>query len=142
MSARKVRPAVVAALSAVLVAGAAGCTQAAKPGSGAVSRGSPQVTAAGGTGSPATSGQPPPCVAQTLATAPVGPTTVTTIEQAYYCVFARYFAGPVLDDRVLLAGAFAGFTQELDRLGMDQPDATMPALTGHRDTDWTAFATV
>ena len=32
-------------------------------------------------------------------------------------MFAHYYAGPVLDDRVLLAGAFAGFTQELDRLG-------------------------
>ena len=64
---------------------------------------------------------------------PLHPTTVTTIGQAYYCVFAHYYAGPVLDDRVLLAGAFAGFTQELDQLGMDQPDATMPALTGNRD---------
>src|ERR1035438_6266608 len=25
---------------------------------------------------------------------------------------------------------------------MDQPDATMPALTGDRDSDWTAFAAV
>jgi carboxyl-terminal processing protease len=57
-------------------------------------------------------------------------------------VFAHYYAGPVLDDRVLLAAAFAGFTQELNRLGMDQPDAAMPALTGHRDSDWTAFAAV
>ena len=73
---------------------------------------------------------------------PLHPTTVTTIGQAYYCVFAHYYAGPVLDDRVLLAGAFAGFTQELDRLGMDQPGAAMPALTGHRDSDWTAFAAV
>ena len=57
-------------------------------------------------------------------------------------MFAHYYAGPVLDDRVLLAAAFAGFTQELDRLGMDQPHATMPALTGNRDRDWTAFAAV
>ncbi len=70
------------------------------------------------------------------------PTTVTTIGQAYYCILAHYFSVPVLDDRVLLAGAFAGFTQELDRLGLDQPDATMPALTGRRDNDWTAFAAV
>jgi carboxyl-terminal processing protease len=67
---------------------------------------------------------------------------VTTIGQAYYCVFAHYYAGPVLDDRILLAGAFAGFTQELDQLGLDQPDATMPALTGNRDRDWAAFAAV
>ena len=69
-------------------------------------------------------------------------TTVTTIGQAYDCVFAHYYAGPVLDDRVLLAAAFAGFTQELDRLGMDRPDATMPALTGNRGRDWKAFAAV
>jgi carboxyl-terminal processing protease len=25
---------------------------------------------------------------------------------------------------------------------MDQPDATMPALTGDRDSDWNAFAAV
>ena len=73
---------------------------------------------------------------------PLHPTTVTTIGQAYYCVFAHYYAGSVLDDRVLLAGAFAGFTQELDRLGMDQPDTTMPALTGNRDREWAAFAAV
>ena len=35
-----------------------------------------------------------------------------------------------------------GSTQELDRLGIGQPDATMPALTGNRDRDWTAFAAV
>ena len=101
----------------------------------------------GGAGStaaaPQVSGQPPPCSANPPPEAPPAkPTTVTTIGQAYYCVFARYYAGPVLDDRVLLAAAFAGFTQELDRLGMDRPDATMPALTGHRGTDWTAFAAV
>jgi hypothetical protein len=33
------------------------------------------------------------------------------------------YGGPVLDDRVLLAGAFAGLTQELNRLGTDRPDA-------------------
>ena len=102
----------------------------------------------GGAGSPAlarqVSGQqPPPCSANPPPQAPpLHPTTVTTIGQAYYCIFAHYYAGPVLDDRVLLAAAFAGFTQELDQLAMDQPDATMPALTGHRDSDWTAFAAV
>jgi carboxyl-terminal processing protease len=119
-------------MAAVLVAGAAGCTQTAKHVSGA---GSPSSSVA--------SGQPPPCSPNPPPEAPpLHPTTVTTIGQAYYCVFAHYYAGPVLDDRVLLAAAFAGFTQELDRLGMDQPDATMPALTGHRDSDWNAFAAV
>jgi carboxyl-terminal processing protease len=102
----------------------------------------------GGAGSPVlarqvSAQQPPPCSANPPPEAPpLHPTTVTTIGQAYYCIFTHYYAGPVLDDRVLLAGAFAGFTQELDQLGMDQPDATMPALTGHRDSDWDAFAAV
>src|ERR1035441_342393 len=89
----------------------------------------------GGAATPAlpgrVSGQPPPCSANPPQEAPPAqPTTVTTIGQAYYCIFANYYAGPVLDDRVLLAAAFAGFTQELDQLAMDQPDATMPALSG------------
>jgi carboxyl-terminal processing protease len=67
---------------------------------------------------------------------------VTTIGQAYSCIFAHYYAAATLDDRVLLAGAFAGLTQELDRLGLDQPGATMPALTGNHDSDWAAFAAV
>ena len=88
-------------------------------------------------------GQPPPCSPNPPPEAPPAhPTTVTTIGQAYYCIFAHYYAGPVLDDRVLLAAAFAGFTQELDQLGIDQPDATMPALSGQRDSDWAAFAAV
>ena len=90
-----------------------------------------------------TSGQPPPCSPNPPPEAPpLHPTTVTTIGQAYYCVFTHYYAAPVLDDRVLLAAAFAGFTQELNWLGMDRPDATLPALTGDRRRDWTAFAAV
>jgi carboxyl-terminal processing protease len=86
-------------------------------------------------------GTPPAC-SQPQQLPSAGPTTVTTIGQAYYCIFAHYYSGPVLDDRVLLTGAFAGLTQELNRLGTDQPDATMPALTGSRDGDWAAFAAV
>src|SRR5215472_4381134 len=130
MSTRKSRLTPLAAMAVVLVAGATGCTQTAKHASAAISP-----------SSSATSEQPPPCSANLPpAPPPPKPTTVSTIEQAYYCVFAHYYAGPVLDDRVLLAAAFAGFTQELDRLGMDRPNATMPALTGHRDQDWAAFA--
>jgi carboxyl-terminal processing protease len=132
MSTRKLRLILLAAVAVVLVAGAVGCTQTAKHVSGAKSP-----------SSSVTSGQPPPCSANLPpAPPPLKPTTVTTIGQAYYCVFAHYYAGPVLDDRMLLAAAFAGFTQQLDRLGMDRPDATMPALTGHREADWTAFAAV
>jgi carboxyl-terminal processing protease len=116
-------------MAVVLVAGAVGCTQTFRHVSGAKSP-----------GSSVTRGQPPCSANLPSAPPPLKPTTVTTIGQAYDCVFARYYAGPVLDDRVLLAAAFAGFTQELDRLGMDRPDATMPALTGHRDADWAAFA--
>jgi len=132
MSTGKLRLTLLAAMAAVLVAGAGGCTQTATHVSGATSPSSPVA-----------SGQPPPCSPNPPPAAPpLNPTTVTTIGQAYYCVFAHYYAGPVLDDRVLLAAAFAGFTQELDRLGLDRPDATMPALTGHRDRDWAAFAAV
>jgi carboxyl-terminal processing protease len=88
---------------------------------------------------------PPACYQPTRTGPPPtspGPTTVTTLEQAYYCIFANYYAGPVLNDEVLLLGAFAGMTQELDVLGDDRADATMPALTGDRDSDWTALGTV
>ena len=98
--------------------------------------------AAGAPGARLAGASPPPCRAPRHGN--VGPakkpTLVTTIGQAYFCIFKHYYAGPVLDDRVLLAGAFAGLAQELDRLGLDQPDATMPALTGRRARDWEAFA--
>ena len=119
-------------MAAVLVAGAAGCTQTARYVSGAAS---PSSSAASRQPSPCSPNPPPQAL-------PLQPITVTTIGQAYYCVFAHYYAGPVLDDRGLLTAAFAGFTQELDRLGLERPDATMPALTGNRDQDWTAFAAV
>jgi len=103
------------------------------------------VTAAGAAGAAPASGRaagPPPC---SLPHPPIGktrPTTVTTIGQAYSCIYAHYYAASTVDDRVLLAAAFAGLTQELDRLGLDQPDATMPALTGNHDSDWARFAAV
>jgi carboxyl-terminal processing protease len=99
------------------------------------------VGAASASGAAQAASTPPAC-SQPQQQPPAGPTTVTTIGQAYYCIFDHYYGGPVLDDRVLLAAAFAGLTQELDRLGTDQPDATMPALTGSRDGDWAAFAAV
>ena len=68
------------------------------------------------------------------------PTTITTLKQAYHCILDHTFIGPVLDDRVLLAGAFTEFARELERRGIDQPTATLPKLTGNRTRDWTAFA--
>jgi carboxyl-terminal processing protease len=103
------------------------------------------TTAAGAAGAARASGQtasPAPC---SLKGPPIGttkPTTVTTIGQAYSCIYDHYYAAATLDDRVLLAAAFAGLTQELDRLGLDQPDATLPALTGNHNSDWTRFAAV
>jgi carboxyl-terminal processing protease len=70
---------------------------------------------------------------------PSKPTTITTMQQAYYCIFENYYSRSVLDDRTLLVPAFAALTQELQRRGLDQPQATMPALTGRKDADWTAF---
>jgi len=94
------------------------------------------------------SSRPPACAAPT---GPIGqpatsqptlskPTTITTIEQAYYCIFDHYYSGSVLDDRTLLVPAFAALTQELQRRGLDQPQATTPALTGRKDADWAAFS--
>jgi carboxyl-terminal processing protease len=84
----------------------------------------------------------PPACAEASPENPVPPraATVTTIGQAYYCVIDNYFSGPVLDSRSLLVPAFAALTQELQRRGLDQPDATLPALTGRKDADWAAFA--
>jgi len=70
------------------------------------------------------------------------PTTMTTIGQAYYCILDNYYSGSVLDDRSLLVPAFAALTQELQRRGLDQSGATMPALTGKKDDDWAAFSRV
>jgi carboxyl-terminal processing protease len=70
------------------------------------------------------------------------PTSVTTVGQAYYCILDNYFSGPVLDSRALLVPAFAALTQELQRRGLDQSDATLPALTGRKDADWAAFSKV
>ncbi|MFG1945920.1 S41 family peptidase [Nonomuraea sp. NPDC048826] len=92
----------------------------------------------------------PQAVAATTACEPLtGPveggltaTTVTTIEQAYDCVFARYYGAPALDHRTVLASAFAAYTRYLQRHGLDRPDATMPALGGGREADRKAFAEV
>jgi carboxyl-terminal processing protease len=68
------------------------------------------------------------------------PTTLATIGQAYYCVFDHYYSGPVLDGRSLLVPAFAALTHELQRRRLDRPQATLPALTSHKDHDWAAFS--
>ncbi|PSL51630.1 carboxyl-terminal processing protease [Saccharothrix carnea] len=70
------------------------------------------------------------------------PATFTTVGQAYYCIFDNYYSGPVLDSRSLLVPAFAAITQELQRRGLDRADATLPALTGRKDADWSAFGKV
>ncbi|MCE7000980.1 S41 family peptidase [Saccharothrix sp. S26] len=70
------------------------------------------------------------------------PATLTTVGQAYYCIFDNYFSGPVLDSRSLLVPAFAALTRELQRRGLDRADATLPALTGRKDADWAAFGKV
>lgn len=66
-------------------------------------------------------------------------TTIDVIEQAYYCILVKYYSGDKLDDRSLLTAGFVALTQELNRNGRDVPGAMMPALTGDRKADWTAF---
>jgi carboxyl-terminal processing protease len=68
-------------------------------------------------------------------------TTIDVIEQAYFCILGAYYSGATLDARSLLRAGFTALTQELNRNGRDLPEATMPALTGDRKADWTAFET-
>ncbi|MEU7747939.1 S41 family peptidase [Nonomuraea sp. NPDC049158] len=85
--------------------------------------------------------------ASTVCRTPQGPpgaetaTTIDVIEQAYFCILGNYYSGPTLDARALLSAGFVALTQELNRNGRDLPEATMPALTGDRKADWTAFET-
>lgn len=101
------------------------------------------VSAAAPDSGEAAGARPPACVSPPPPTPPPAkPTTGTTIGQAYYCIFDNYFSGPVLDSRQLLVPAFAALTQELQRRGLDQAGATLPALKGHKDADWNAFSRV
>ncbi|MFD1937032.1 MULTISPECIES: S41 family peptidase [Nonomuraea] len=69
-------------------------------------------------------------------------TTIDVVEQAYFCILGNYYSGATLDARSLLTAGFVALTQELNRHGRDVPGATMPALTGDRKADWTAFEAV
>ncbi|MFC7381251.1 S41 family peptidase [Sphaerisporangium rhizosphaerae] len=73
---------------------------------------------------------------------PLPPTTVDTLRQAYHCVLDDYYSGPVIDPGTLLKNALASYTQDLQRRGADRADLRLPALTGERDADWTAFAKI
>ncbi|MGV9774674.1 S41 family peptidase [Streptosporangium sp. NPDC003464] len=73
---------------------------------------------------------------------PETPVTIDVIEQAYLCILANYYSGATLDARALLSAGFVAFTQELNRGGRDLAEATLPALTGDRRTDWAAFEAV
>ncbi|MCG5214574.1 S41 family peptidase [Streptosporangium soli] len=103
---------------------AAACTAPAPPRS--------QASAAAGTVCAAPQGPPEAAT----------PTTIDVIEQAYLCILGNYYSGATLDARSLLATGFVALTQELNRNGRDVPEATMPALTGDRKADWTAFEAV
>jgi carboxyl-terminal processing protease len=69
-------------------------------------------------------------------------TTIDVIEQAYFCILGNYYSGATLDARSLLTAGFLALTQEINRNGRDLSEATMPALSGDRKADWTAFETV
>ena len=79
--------------------------------------------------------------AASLCTGPAVPgTSLATVEEAYWCIFAHYYSGPVLDGQSLLVGAFGGFTDELDQAGLGTRAAELPALRGDRMQDWESFA--
>src|SRR5260221_624074 len=75
-------------------------------------------TAAGHTATPAQ--RPGACMpADPAHSAPSpAPTTLTTLEQAYWCLLDHYVTGKTLDDRVLLDGAFIALVQDLLRKGL------------------------
>jgi carboxyl-terminal processing protease len=54
----------------------------------------------------------------------------------------QYGTGKMLDDRVLLDGAFSALVQALLNKGLDQSMAMSPVLTGDRQADWSAFSEV
>jgi carboxyl-terminal processing protease len=86
--------------------------------------------------------RPPACTPLPPGPPVFKPITTTTIGQAYYCILKHYVRGPIMDPRSLLVPAFAASTQELQRRGLDQPQATLPALTDEIDYDWAAFSRV
>jgi carboxyl-terminal processing protease len=82
-----------------------------------------------------------PCVAASEQPGPApAATTIKTLQQAYECIFAHAYSGPVLDSREVLASAFKSLTEELQTKDLDRPEATLPKLTGNRGRDWAAFA--
>jgi carboxyl-terminal processing protease len=88
---------------------------------------------------------PTACVAQDPAAPPPAaqdpaPTTVATVEQAFYCIFDNYYGGALIDDRQLLQYSFQAVVRVLREHGVDQSIAVLPALTGDRDEDWSLFA--
>ncbi|MFD0692392.1 S41 family peptidase [Actinomadura fibrosa] len=88
--------------------------------------------------------KPSPCVKVTgpmTTPADPAPTSVSTVQQAYYCILDNYYKSSKLDHRQLLQSAFDSVVTELIKRGIDQPDAAMPALSGDRDNDWTVFGT-
>ncbi|GGK69118.1 hypothetical protein Sme01_14490 [Sphaerisporangium melleum] len=91
-------------------------------------------------------GRPAGCVQTAPSNGPTSPqwkpTTITTLQQAYWCIFDHYYSGSVLQSRALLVPAFSALTRELQRRGLDQAVANMPALSGDRTADWAAFAAV
>jgi carboxyl-terminal processing protease len=109
----------------------------------ACTSGSPKT----GTQSPKTSAtpaqKPAACVALDPANKAPAPasTTLSTLEQAYWCLLDHYVTGKTLDNQVLLEGAFGALVQELLRKGLDQATAMLPALSGDRQADWQVFST-
>ncbi|MFD0476575.1 hypothetical protein ACFQ0B_56350 [Nonomuraea thailandensis] len=95
--------------------------------------GLPAASAAG------SAGDPPCAIDTTPAAPPPTETKLSTLRQAYTCVLDVFYGRDRLDHRQLLVGALAGLTTELGRRDLDQPDATMPALSGDRTADWAAF---
>nr|WP_062334683.1 S41 family peptidase [Herbidospora sakaeratensis] len=62
------------------------------------------------------------------------PATIDVVEQAYFCILAKYWRAPAMDHRDLLVAGFAALTGALPEAPLE-----LPALTGDRRGDWAAF---
>lgn len=69
-------------------------------------------------------------------------TTLSTLEQAYWCLLDHHVTRKTLDNRTLLDGAFSAMVQELLSKNLDQSTAMPPSLTGDAEADWLAFSTI
>jgi carboxyl-terminal processing protease len=64
---------------------------------------------------------------------------LATVQEGYNCLLGHYVKGKVLDDRVLLQGAYSYVVSSLQHFHIPLPAVSPMQLTGKHDADWQAF---